>query len=110
MKSHLKGADVAVLFVKPQEYWEFASPVKLYEYLGYQKPILASEGTLAGCFVRENGIGWTIPYEESELKQLLEALSSSRDGIDSIHENLRKTSSEHSWKARAKQVIKELTE
>lgn len=110
METHLKEADIAVLFVKPQEYWKFASPVKLYEYLGYQKPVLASEGTLSECFVKENGIGWTIPYEEFALTQLLNTLSATRKSIDPVRENLRKTSSEHTWKARAKQVIKELTE
>ena len=71
MEVHLRDCDVAVLFVKPQEYREFASPVKLYEYLGYQKPILASEGTLAGRFVREQGVGWTVQYDVQKVKAFL---------------------------------------
>ncbi|HDG1675120.1 TPA: hypothetical protein PFE07_004626, partial [Kluyvera cryocrescens] len=58
MESILINSDIALLFVKPHEYWTFASPVKLYEYLGVHKPIIASKGTLAAEFVSDNNIGW----------------------------------------------------
>jgi glycosyltransferase involved in cell wall biosynthesis len=108
MEAELKASDIAVLFVKPQKYWEFASPVKLYEYLGSCKPILASEGTLAGQFVRDNGIGWTISYEETAVQELLADLVGDPSLISDIHEKLKEAAGQHSWKARAQQVIKDL--
>lgn len=108
MEAFLRQADIAVLFVKPQEYREFASPVKLYEYLGHQKPILASEGTLSGRFVKNEGIGWTIPYDEHELKSLLEQLLLDSQLWEPVRENLAKVAPRHSWQSRAQQVIDEL--
>jgi len=109
METHLRACDVAVLFVKPQEYREFASPVKLYEYLGFHKPILASEGTLAGRFVHEKGIGWTVQYDVQEVKALLTKLLSNPEMRVPVLQNLERIAPNHSWKARAKQVIEDLT-
>lgn len=108
MEEELRRSDIAVLFVKPQAYWGFASPVKLYEYLGFCKPILASHGTLAGKFVSENGVGWTIPYEKEPLQQLLTALVNDRSRISCKLQNLRDVSVDHSWEARARKVIQDL--
>lgn len=110
MEQHLSNSDVAVLFVKPQEYWEFASPVKLYEYVGFQKPILASGGTLAGKFVNENKVGWTLPYEKEAVKQHLLELSKEPALLLQVKDNLESVAPHHSWLARAKQVAKDLTQ
>lgn len=109
MESQLRASDIAVLFVKPQEYWEFASPVKLYEYLGFQKPILASEGTLAGRFVKDQGVGWTLPYEVDSVSDLLKELIKNPGLFDPVYEKLQQVAPHHSWHARAKQVIKDLS-
>ena len=109
MEQHLKACDIAVLFVRPQEYREFASPVKLYEYIGFQKPVLASEGTLAGKFVRENNIGWTLPYEKKVLKRQLVQLVENRGLLVQVKETVKKVAPAHSWQARAKQVAEDLT-
>ncbi|HRP67942.1 MAG TPA: hypothetical protein PLY93_00200 [Turneriella sp.] len=110
MERELLAADIAVLFVKPQEYREFAAPVKLYEYIGFKKPILASKKTLAGKFVDNYRIGWAINYDENALIGLLNALEKHPDRIRRKVDNLEKISTEHSWRARAKQVIQDLTQ
>lgn len=109
MKNYLQDCDIAILYVKPQEYWEFASPVKLYEYLGFQKPILASSGTLAGDFVEENKIGWSIPYEKSSIIEFFNKIVSDKNIINSVQNNLPAVAAKHSWLARAQQVATELT-
>ncbi|MFL1406163.1 hypothetical protein ACJO2E_12545 [Marinobacter sp. M1N3S26] len=110
MLRELRASDLAVLWVKPSTYWEFASPVKLYEYLGYGKPVLASEGTLAGEFVADHGVGWTIPYEDQALSQLLCHLTSTGDAWKLVRQNLDRVAPMHSWTSRARQVIEELAE
>lgn len=108
LKKFYKKADITMLFVKPQEYWEFAAPVKLYEYIGKEKPIITSKGTLAGKFVEENSIGWTIEYKEEDLEKLFERLQQKASEINLKKENIKKIKAKHSWKARASQVQKEL--
>lgn len=97
--------DVFSLFVEPQEYRNFAVPVKLFEYLGESKPIIASYGTLAGRFIEDNGIGWTIPYEESELQNLLNSMLTDKEIIHSKNDAIARIYNEHTWEARARQVI-----
>lgn len=109
MKNYLQDCDIAIVYVKPHEYWEFASPVKLYEYLGFQKPILASSGTLAGDFVEQNKIGWSIPYEKSSIIEFFNKIISDKTIINSMQDNLSAVAAKHSWLARAQQVAAELT-
>lgn len=110
MEELLDAAHVVVLFVKPQEYWEFAAPVKLYEYLGHIKPIIASEGTLAGKFVSENYLGWTVQYSEKKLHALLDRLINKPEVLDEIRIQMESVAKLHTWKARALQVAQELTQ
>lgn len=109
MQSYLNESDIAILFVEPQEYREFAAPVKLYEYLGFSKPILATRDTLAGDFVSENEIGWTLPYEEEVLRTFLEETLSDRSLLNSFRSRLGNLKSQHNWLARAEKVIKDLS-
>src|SRR5690606_16782681 len=108
MKNRLANADIVSLFVKPGKYRDFAAPVKLYEYLGYRKPIIASEGTLAGDFVTENGIGWSIPYSEDVLSELISRLKFQPKELKAIRDRLEITAPLHTWKARALKVIEDL--
>lgn len=109
MKALMESADLLSIFVEPQEYWEFAAPVKLYEYLGYSKPIIASKGTLSGDFVSINNVGWAIEYNEHELNRLFDEIIGSPEGVASISENIRSVAANHTWLARAQKVVKDLT-
>lgn len=102
-------ADIAMLFVNPHEYWDFAAPVKLYEYLGALKPVIASKGTLAGRFVEENGIGWTIPYRTETLSELLIDLKNNPQEIEKVQQCCMSVAVHHNWRMRAQQVVDELT-
>lgn len=107
--SKYKQSHIGLLFVKPVEYWEFAMPFKLFEYIGYGLPIIASEGTLSAKFVEEHNIGWVIPYEMQSLKDLLEHLADHKSEIKSKTMNVLSIRNDNSWEARAKKVIKILT-
>lgn len=114
---HLKGkelekiyekASIAVYFVKPNVIWNFAMGVKLFEYIAYKKPILAVKGTAVGSFVEEKNIGWTIDYTREALESLLLEIEKKPTLIEDKVKNIEKIMSENTWKARAKQVQKEL--
>lgn len=109
MQELMLAADVVSIFVEPQEYWEFAAPVKLYEYLGNCKPIIASQGTLAGSFVAEHKVGWSLPYEENALNSLFDKLICSPELIADMKKQMNIIAESHTWQARAKQVAKDLS-
>jgi len=102
------AVDISMLYVKPQEYREFAAPVKLYEYIGKEKPIIASKGTLAGKIVEENDIGWCLEYKEEALEKLFEKLQEKSSDISLKKENIKKLKPNHSWRVRVSQIEREL--
>lgn len=102
-------ADIGVLFVMPDEYWAFSEPFKLYEYLGNSKPIIVSEGTLAAKFVKENNIGWTVPYSANDLKNLLLHLRKHPEEIAAAKMRCQSVASRHTWLERAKKVANDLS-
>ncbi|MCK6211759.1 glycosyltransferase [Georgenia sp. EYE_87] len=105
---HYEAASVAVLYLQPTEYRRFAVPVKLFEYLGRGRPVIASEGTLAGDIVRDSGAGWVLPYDEEALAALLERL---RDAPEEVAERAavaRRVREDHTWRARAAEVARVL--
>lgn len=107
-------ADVCSLLVEPSEYRDFASPVKLYEYLGHGKPVLASAGTLAGQVVHEGGLGWQVRYDAAEVGALLARLRAewARPGggeVAARTERVRDARHQHTWAARAQEVAQDLT-
>lgn len=109
MERYLIECDIALLFIKPQEYWEFSAPVKIYEYLGFEKPIIASKDTFAGTFVETNNIGWSIDYKKQALKELLTSIINDKNLLFEIRKNIPNVAKKHTWAARAKQVIEDLT-
>lgn len=102
-------ADLCMLWVKPQPYREFAAPVKLYEYVGAQRPVIASRGTLAADFVAEQGIGWAVPYEAAAIGALLRRIAADRSMLQDASTALRRIKDQHSWLARARHVVADLT-
>jgi len=108
LKELYSKCDMTMLFVKPQEYREFAAPVKLFEYIGEEKPIIASCGTLAGEFVRKNNIGWCIEYNTEELKKFFFDILYDKSAIQEKRKTIKEIKDKHSWLMRVKQVQKDL--
>lgn len=105
---YFKAANVAVVATEPQEYWTFAAPLKVYEYLGHGLPIIASEGSLAGRFVAETGVGWTVPYSRSAFTELLTRLDEQPELVDQARERVLAVRDEHSWAGRVAEVARVL--
>lgn len=92
------------LFMEPIAYREFAAPMKLYEYLGHGRPIVATEGSLAAEFVAEHGIGWVLPYRAEALGALLERLREQPGEYAAVRDRVLDVREEHTWEARARQA------
>ncbi|GAA1397969.1 glycosyl transferase [Luteococcus peritonei] len=104
-----RAANATTLFIEPNDYRAFASPVKLYEYVGQAKPVLASEGTLSGRFVDENGFGWTVPYTLEAVTAKLTELADHPEEVQRVREVMVQRRGEHSWLQRARGVAEELS-
>lgn len=103
-----EAADVCILAVEPIEYWEFAVPVKLFEYLSHGKPVIASKGSYSARFVRENRVGWDVAYGSTELKELLNGLCAEPEPLLAAQKRVLEARAEHTWEGRAQQVATSL--
>jgi hypothetical protein len=83
--------------------------VKLYEYIGQAKPIIATRGALAGEVVEKNGLGWTLPYSSEALIDLLSKIRETPGALNEVTEKMRVVAVEHTWQARAQKVIEDLS-
>jgi glycosyltransferase involved in cell wall biosynthesis len=104
LEPYYSAAALGCLFLEPIEYREFAAPLKLYEYLGHGKPVIATTGTLAAEFVESNGIGWGIPYESQALVELLVELKNQPQLLAEKTARALEVRQQHTWAARARQV------
>jgi len=109
MEEKLLEHDIALLYVQPIPYREIAMPIKLFEYIGLNKPVIASRGTLAADFVSEHGLGWAVDYNAASLEELLNNLATTPKMIDDAVERIAGIKDQHTWKARALQVVSDLT-
>lgn len=104
----LREANVGLLCVEPRPYWEFVAPVKLFEYLGAGKPMLASRGTFAGDFVTSNGLGWSIDYDAEAIADWLVLAAGDPSVIARATSRLGSAWGEHTWRSRAQRVVDDL--
>lgn len=102
--------DLSLFFLEPIEYLSFALAQKLFEYIGFEKPIIASEGTAVSEFVKQNDIGWVIKYDEQEFKRLIEHIINNPEEVMIKIENIRKIKNMHTWIKRAEKVINDAQE
>lgn len=105
-----QASDVACLVMRPQQYRSFAAPMKLYEYLGQGKPVLASAGTHAAQVVKQTGAGWVAPFDPREIAQQLRELRDDPGLVAEKTQVAREQRSHNTWAARADFAARVLTE
>lgn len=101
-------ADLCALVVEPSEYRDFAAPVKLFEYVGYGKPVLVSAGTHAADLVTTDDLGWAVNYNSVAVRDLLIHLRDHPEAVRDATEQVRSARHRHTWQARAGQVESDL--
>ncbi|WP_061993918.1 glycosyltransferase [Clostridium sp. ATCC 25772] len=108
LESYYKKSDIASLFFEPSEYRSFAMPLKLFEYMQYEKPIIATNGTATAKFVEKYDIGWNIDYNVEDLIELLNNIGNNNIEISNKVKNISNILEDNTWKARALQVSRDL--
>ena len=106
---YYERADIGSLLFENGEYWGLAQPVKAYEYLAHELPVLVTEDTAVGRFVESVGYGWSIPCEKEAVQRLLREIMSDSGLLVQKRAAARNGKTDHLWTARAKQVAEELT-
>lgn len=103
-------ADICSLMFEPGIYINMAMPYKSFEYLAHIKPVLVTEGTAIGKFVKKNNIGWSIGYTVEEIRNVLSEIISNPIILNEKIENCKKAKKNNTWEQRAYQVSCDLME
>lgn len=103
-------ADICSCYFETSEYRSMAMPIKLFEYLSYTIPIIATTDTEAGRMVENLGIGWSIPYNKEMFEKFTEEIVKNKDEIYEKHIGALNTLCDNTWEKRAEQIAFELEE
>jgi glycosyltransferase involved in cell wall biosynthesis len=106
LETYYERAHVACLFFADDEYRKFAMPVKLFEYIGMGRPILASGTDVAGEFVAAAGLGWS--PAPSDLVDVLRRLAANPSEVVERRHAVVAAQKQHGWAVRAKQIAETL--
>ncbi|WP_308468125.1 glycosyltransferase [Rathayibacter soli] len=109
LEQYYQRSSLCSLFLEPIAYREFAAPMKLYEYIGHGRPVIASEGTLSAKFISENELGWALPYRAEDFAALLAQLRDDADVVQRVALHVQEERHKHTWVARARQVAEGLS-
>lgn len=108
LKEYYLNADIASLYYHNDQYRDFAMPVKLFEYIGYGVPVIATKGTAAEEYISRNNLGWAVDDDEKQVSMLLKHLYNNYKEVKLKARNCINCAYENSWEARAKQVASDL--
>lgn len=103
------GSHIGVFAIRPSAYLDIAVPVKLFEYIGYGRPIIATRGTEAGRIVEANGVGWVVDHERSALTNLLIHLRNHPQEVADRAAAAVRMAESNTWADRARTVRDVLT-
>ncbi|MFY9283230.1 MAG: glycosyltransferase family 1 protein [Miniphocaeibacter sp.] len=105
----LEESDIALLFAEPKKYWNFAIPVKLFEYIKFKKPIISVKKTATSRIIEKYKIGFTVDYNEDLLKDKLIHIYKNKNKLTDLIPNFNMALEENTWEARARKVAKDLS-
>ena len=108
LEPYYDKADICSLLFKNSEYMAMAQPVKAYEYLAHEMPIISTKGTDIGSFVEKNGIGWNISFDAGAIADVFNAVKSDPEILETIRDNCRRAKKDNLWTERAKTVAADL--
>jgi glycosyltransferase involved in cell wall biosynthesis len=85
--------------------YRYTSPMKLFEYLAVDRPIVAAETPALREIVSEKEVTWYKPDDAEDLSRQVAAAMSHTPTISARVEAAKKMSTEYSWKRRAERIL-----
>ncbi|MGG0744649.1 glycosyltransferase [Priestia megaterium] len=99
-------ASIAIIPRYKNQYTKLCLPIKLFEYITYELPIIAVKHGEVSDFIEDNNIGFvTSPDAEEIADKVLELLNNDCIG-NALNDSLVKAKSNHSWTERVNTITK----
>lgn len=109
LRTLYQQADLFSVLLEPIPYIQFAAPYKLFEAIGYQKPLLGSLGCWSGRFIAEQEVGIACPFSADKIAEALQQLHDNPTLLHNIENQVKKIAPLHTWESRAQQIAAALT-
>lgn len=109
LEKYYNEAHIGIAYFQPSDYMNMAMPVKIFEYIGHTLPILGTQNTAFGDFIKDNQIGWSVKYDATEVKKLMVYLNDNFEEIVRKHHNVVNILKANTWEQRAIKVKNQLT-
>lgn len=103
-------SDVGILSLKRDIYMDFAMPVKLFEYLGYGLPVIATHCNEVAGFVRRYNCGLVCKDNAMDLAQSVERFYQSPREQEDLRAGAANAARDNLWTMRAKTVLRDLSQ
>lgn len=109
LDSLYQSSDAFLMYLKldPDNYLQFAMPMKLFEAMGAGLPIITNKGTEMGTLIDRNDLGWTFDSEHN-LEDFLRLIVKDRMMIREKRTIVEQARWNHTWNARARDIVKVL--
>ena len=108
LEPYYQQADLFAVLWQPHPYLAFAMPVKVFEALGQALPVVTTPNTETARFVEKEATGWVVASRDA-FSQLLSTLQKQPEHLRRKRQDLLAAQAEHTWQARAQQVVDTLT-
>ena len=102
-------ADLCSLIFAPTQMRIFARPVKSFEYLSCEVPVLCIKGQAAADFAEETGTGWSMDYSAEDISRTLRHILSHPEELAQKRAACHEAKAQNLWTSRAKQVVSDLS-
>ena len=103
-------SNIGIIPIQKNTYNDFAVPVKLFEYMSYGKPIIATDCNAQAEIVNGSDIGIVVPPSIQGLEEGIEFFLKSERRIEYTEKVQKALLEKHSWLHRIEKVANELTE
>jgi glycosyltransferase involved in cell wall biosynthesis len=99
-------SNIGVIMMQDHPYWDFAMPLKLFDYMSWGMPILASKGTALARFVTSSNTGIAMDYDVESLVSFLDSDAAFR--LVKLSEHVSRFAGTQTWMNRANTVASTL--
>lgn len=97
----LQKQDIGLACIDSNEYWDLAMPIKIYDYIGHQLPILTLQNGETGKLIKTNQLGWVLK-NANEINAFLQNLTP--EEISKKSSNVKSYIEKNTWLERAKTI------
>jgi hypothetical protein len=103
LKSVFQKSDIFVDLRISTGYFKIAMPIKYFESIGYETPVICMAGHYISEFVLKHNVGWVL-NNISDFEILLKKINTNRSILEEKIIEIKKIKSQHSWSHRTLEV------